>query len=304
MLSIQDIAHLANQIEPMKRHKVSVVGRIYNPLGYLSPVVVQFKIFFQELCESKIDWDQPLTGELLCRWKFLISGIQGAYQLLIPRYFLEGILQRVEAYRLQGFCDASKKAYGAVVYLQIKSTTGNITRFVASKTRVAPLRKQTIPRLELLSALLLSGLMVSITNSLESILTLSEPTCYTDSKVAFYWILGTRKWKPFVQNRVTKIRKCLSPIHWKHCAGKDNPADLPSRGIPLPDLSLSQLWSEGPEWLNDDISEVHFEDLAIPEECIAELRSTESYNLLVTEKSKGLSEIIDCQQYSSINRLL
>ena len=87
------------------------------------------------------------------------------------------------------------------------TSTGNLTRFIASKTRVAPLRKQTIPRLELLSALLLSRLMVSVTRSLESILTLSQPTCYTDSKVALYWILGTSKeWKQFVQNRVAEIR--------------------------------------------------------------------------------------------------
>ena len=284
ILSIQDIAHLANQIEPTKRHIVSVIGRIYDPLGYLSPVVVRFKIFFQELCESKVEWDQPLTGELLGKWNFLISSIQGAYQIAIPRYFLEGILQRVEAYTLQGFCDASNKAYGVVVYLQIMTSTGNLTRFIASKTRVAPLRKQTIPRLELLSALLLSRLMVSITKSLESILTLSEPTCYTDSKVALYWILGNSKeWKQFVQNRVTEIRKCISPSHWKHCAGKGNPADLPSRGLSLPDLSLSRLWSEGPEWLNDDISEIHLDDITIPEECVPELRGTESYNLLVTE---------------------
>ena len=134
-----------------------------------------------------------------------------------------------------------------------------------------------MPRLELLSALLLSRLMVSITRSLESILTLSEPTCYTDSKVALYWILGTSKeWKQLAQNRVTEIRKCISSNHWKHCAGKDNPADLPSRGLSLPDLSLSQLWSEGPEWLNDDISEIHFDDITIPEECVTELRGTES----------------------------
>ena len=110
ILSIQDIAHLANQIEPTKRHIVSVIGRIYDPLGYLSPVVVRFKIFFQEICESKVEWDQLLAGELLGKWNFLISGIQGAYQIAISRYFLEGILQRVEAYTLQGFCDASNKA--------------------------------------------------------------------------------------------------------------------------------------------------------------------------------------------------
>ena len=103
---------------------------------------------------------------------------------------------------------------------------------------------------------------------------------------------------------LAEIRKCISPSHWKHCAEKDNPADLPSRGLSLPNLSLSQLWSEGPEWLNDEFSEIHFDDITIPEECVTELRGTESYNLLVTEERKGLSEIIDCQRYSSINRLL
>ena len=199
ILSIQDIAHLANQTEPTKRHIVSVIGRIYDPLGYLSPVVIKFKIFFQELCESKVGWDQPLTGELFSKWNFLVSSIQGAYQIAIPRYFLEGISQIVKVYRLQGFCDASKKAYGAVVYLQMQTSTGYCTRFIASKTRVAPLCKQTIPRLELLSALLLSRLMVSITNSLKSVLKLSEPTCYTDSKVTLFWILGiSKEWKQFV----------------------------------------------------------------------------------------------------------
>ena len=223
-------------------------------------------------------------------------------KLLFP---VEGISQIVEVYRLQGFCDASKKAYGAVVYLQMQTSTGNYTRFIESKTRVAPLRKQTIPRLELLSALLLSRLMVSITKSLKSVPKLSDPTCYTDSKVTLYWILGiSKEWKQFVQNRVTEIRKCISPDHWKHCVGKDNPADLPSRGVALPDLAVSRLWSEGPEWLNDDISEIHFEDLTIPEECVSELKITESCNLLVTEERKGLSEIIDCKQYSSVNRLL
>ena len=71
-----------------------------------------------------------------------------------------------------------------------------------------------------------------------------------------------------MQNRVTEIRKCISPNHWKHCAGKNNPADLPSRGVPLSDLTVSHLWSEGPNWLNDDISEIHFEELTIPEECV------------------------------------
>lgn len=109
--------------------------------------------------------------------------------------------------RLQGSSDASKTAYAAVVYLLIDSGYGCITRFVAWKTRVAPLKEQTIPRRELLAAVLLSKLISSVSQALESELSLSPSSCFTDSVVALYWIKGQGKeWKPFVQNRVNQIR--------------------------------------------------------------------------------------------------
>lgn len=130
--------------------------------------------------------------------------------------------------------------YAAVVYLVIETPTGSFTKFVASKTRVSPLKSQTIPRLELLSALLLARLMHSITSSLESELSLTEPVCYTDSKVALFWVLGMNKtWKQFVQHRVSEIRKLLPTDCWRHCSGVENPADVPSRGLSPVKLSLS-----------------------------------------------------------------
>jgi len=88
----------------------------------------------------------------------------------------------------------------------------------------------TIPRLELLSALLLSRLITTVSSALESTLPDLEIECYTDSTVALYWIQGTNKeWKPFVQNRVNEIREKTSPDLWHHCPGVTNPADLPSR---------------------------------------------------------------------------
>ena len=95
--------------------------------------------------------------------------------------------------RLMGFCDASKSAYVAVVYLLIESECGPLTWFVACKTRVSPVKGQTIPCLELLPTLLLSKLMTSVTRALELELSLGEPSYFTDSKVALYWVKGQEK---------------------------------------------------------------------------------------------------------------
>ena len=128
----------------------------------------------------------------------------------------------------------SSGTYAAVVYLRTKSEASNTVNFVASKTRVALTTKQMIPRLELLSALLLSNIN-SVLIALMPAVNLKESCCYTDSKVALYWIKRTEKeWKPFVENRVTEIRKLVPPTFWSHCPGRENPADLPSHGSYIP----------------------------------------------------------------------
>ena len=62
--SVADIAEAAASIEPTKRNVVSTISRFYDPLGFLSPVIVRFKIFFQRLCEQHLQWDEPLPGPL------------------------------------------------------------------------------------------------------------------------------------------------------------------------------------------------------------------------------------------------
>ena len=94
----------------------------------------------------------------------------------------------VSSYCLQGFCDASKLAYAAVVYLVLDVRDSHVTRFIACKTRVAPLKEQTIPRLELVSAVLLSKLMTSVSQALNPERSLGQPSYFTISKVALYWI--------------------------------------------------------------------------------------------------------------------
>ena len=162
---------------------------------------------------------------------------------------MDPILKVLASCSLHGFCDASKHAYAAAVYLVLKSLTGRTVRFTASKTRVAPLKPQTKPLLELLSALLLARLMKSVATSMETELQLEEPTCYTDFEVSFCWV--DCAWKQFVQYHVLKTRNLLPSTCWHHCLGVDNPADFLSRGVKLAKLAKNELWILGSQWVGD-----------------------------------------------------
>ena len=207
--------------------------------------------------------------------------------------------------RLVGFCDASKGAYAAVVYLLIGSDSGCLTRFVACKTRVSPVKEQTIHRLELLSALLLRKLMTSVSQALSLELSLGEPSYFTDSKVSLYWIKGQeREWKPFVQNRVNQIRSVTQPHQWAHCAGKENPADIPSRGIDPSGLAHNSLWLYGPTWLHSEIPDTD-DSMQMPEACKPEQRKLKkTVTMLVADDTVNIASLINCKDFSSKERLI
>ena len=161
-----------------------------------------------------------------------MNDIQAFKPLEIPRQHV--VIDDVLTYSLRVFCDASQQAYAAVVYLVAETASSKSVCLLCSKTRVAPLKTTTIPRLELLSALLLSRLLDAVTNALSPELTLDSPLCYTDSEIAFCWIRREEKeWKQFVQNRVIEIQNLVPASCWRHCPGIENPADLPSRGVTL-----------------------------------------------------------------------
>ena len=132
------------------------------------------------------EWDQLIAGDNLRKWHSLVVELQGVPAVSIPRYLYDDSTVEFDSYELWGFCDASMTVYAAVVYIVAKGSTGELVRFVTSKTRVAPTQTQTIPRLELLSALLLARLTTSVSHSLNSQLTLAPPKCFTDSRVALY----------------------------------------------------------------------------------------------------------------------
>ena len=274
--------------------------------SYLQYVVVRLKL---QLCEAKLEWDEPLSSALLTKWLSIADDLQSDHRIYISRYLLHGVSQIVDSLSLTwAFSDASEKAHAAVVYIRAKTQEGFHVRFLTSKMRVNPLQPQTIARLELMSVLLLTRLLVSVKNALESRLLLSETICYTDSKVALHWIKGADKeWKQFVQNRTTEIKTLLPDANWNHCPGKDNPANLPSRGMPFKQLISSELWRRGPDWLTTGRTEEHMEEEEpMPEGCTQELKGKTGrplHNLMVVEPTTTIGQLITCETFSSVSRL-
>ena len=182
LFCLDAIVEGATSIVPTKRIVISLIGRVYDPLGFLAPITIRFKLLMQELCRDKIGWDQPLAGEMLSKWKRLIEELRVAPTIALPRCCLQAPKSEDRSYRLNGFCDASNAAYAAVVYLVEQDGDCAYTHFIVAKTRVSPLKSVTIPRLELLSALCLPRLMRNVAESLTGQLVFESPRCFTDSQ--------------------------------------------------------------------------------------------------------------------------
>ena len=305
--SIGEVARVMGDLEPTKRNLVSVTAKFFDPLGFVSPVTVLFKVFCQQLCEDKVGWDEPLEGGLLKKWKHLLLMLQKADDIVVPRCVFSDVAQPTSI-QLVGFCDASNKAYAAVVYMRLRSETCVDVKFMASKTRVSPIGGTSIPRLELLSALLLSKLMASVQAAIEPETSLCAPLCFTDSKAALYWIRGVKhNWKQFVENRVTTIRSLVEPQCWKHCPGKENPADIPSRGTSASLLATTAIWLDGPDWLYEiDHPGDDGADVPVPDDCQQEMKRNRAAHSLVTAVDgtpRSPSSLIPLEQYSSSQRL-
>ena len=242
------VSELPNLGSLTKCALVSDVAKVFDALGWFAPTTVKMKILLQRVWEVRIGWDDVVPTAIQDVWYQWRSELPLLTRKQIPRcYFPRDF--HVTSMQLHGFCDASEDAYAGVVYLHLTDDKNNVhISLVASKMKVSPIKRLTIPRLELCGAELLSQLLCHIQ------VILSIPLCdilgWTDSTIVLHWMTGDpRRLKTYVGNRVSDIVDRIPPERWRHVRGVQKPADCGSRGLFPEELVQHPLWWSGPPWL-------------------------------------------------------
>ena len=232
---------------PTKRLCLKKMAAVFDPLCLICPLTINAKIIFQETWARGLDWDDALPPDMEAEWLKWIEDLQNVGSLTVPRCIHPFLNANVQ--QLHVFSDASEQAYAAVVYVVSQCEDGVASRIALARARVTPRsRKVTIPRLELMAALLGLRLVKKACAAFE--ISLTDVIFWSDSLNVLCWIRNdVKRLQPFVAHRISEIRDFTSPGQWRHIPGVQNPADLPSRGAKLEDLKRSSLWWQGPPFL-------------------------------------------------------
>lgn len=228
-----------------KRILLSELSKIFDPLGWLTPLTASLKILFQRVWLIKdLKWDDEIPSSILEDWHKIKEDLHHINKITIPRWIGSKIKETIE---LHGFCDASTKAYACVIYCKIAQSS--TVTMVTAKCRLAPTNKPvSLPRLELCSAHLLAKLMKIVIECLpdHNLLIFG----WSDSTAVLGWLRGDpNRWKPFVANRVRQITQTMAPDCWHYVKSSENPADCASRGLSTTQLQDHKLWWLGPKWM-------------------------------------------------------
>ncbi|XP_045452660.1 uncharacterized protein LOC123661764 [Melitaea cinxia] len=235
-----------------KRSIMSDAFKIFDPLGLLSPYIMQPKLMLQKLWKLKSDWDQPVPIDIENAWRDFSKDLLSISNFQIPRFVL---IESPQIIDIHCFSDASLVGYGACVYTRVTSSNNRIeVKLLCSKSKVAPLKPVSIPRLELCAALLSSRLGKAVLNSVR--FTPNSVTYWSDSSVVLGWLSSdSTRLKTFVANRVGEIQENTKLSSWRYVPTDQNPADLISRATTLIQLQNSDLWWHGPAFLTEDQNE-------------------------------------------------
>ncbi|XP_036346166.1 uncharacterized protein LOC118755440 [Rhagoletis pomonella] len=276
-----------------KRAILSAIAKLFDPPGWLAPVVIVAKIIMQNIWLEGTGWDDTVSPTTLDRWQAFMHDYMDINTIRIPRWVH---FTQTDDAEIHGFSDASEKAYAATVFLRVKTAERVVVSFLIAKTKVAPVKTVSLPRLELCGAVLLSETVEAVVENLS--LGHLKINLWTDSTIVLAWIRKPPcSWSTFAAHRITKIVDKVGTENWRHVDSASNPADLASRGLSASDLVNNSLWWQGPSWLQEDYSrwpaqESDF-DTTIEEKRV---------HVHATTKVKDFHDILD--RFSDLSRAL
>jgi len=193
---------------PTKRTVLSTIARIYDPIGFLAPVIFYAKHITQRIWKANVSWDDPLPLDLVNCWSVFVDSLPALSNVKVPRFLFTQLQSRVQ---LCGFCDASEKGYSAVVYLRTVTHNHSVSiSLLGSKTKMAPVKTSTVPRLELCAAVLLARWLYRLLTILKDKLDVDSTFAWSDSQIVLSWLVKPHSmFKVFVSNRVHRIHTLL-----------------------------------------------------------------------------------------------
>ena len=230
---------------------LSQMMKVYDPLGHLTPIMLEPKLIIQELWREKKDFHDVLAEEERDRWMNWLPNLPMLERVRYPRVLIPGLPQDYASVQVHVFTDASAQAFDAVAYIRVeyKDNRPIYTNFAMAKNNIAPLSpKRTIPKLELMSIELGTRLADKVRSALD--IPKEEVTIWSDSKTALQWIrMDEQTLVPLVHNYSIKIRERypITQIRW--IPGTENPADVGTRPKTVEEFLQLPIWRTGPNFL-------------------------------------------------------
>ena len=240
--------HTQHKEQPDTRRGIlSTVASIYDPLGFISPFVLEGKAILQEMCKQGVSWDESISEDLQPRWEKWKSDIPNLGSVQIPRCYKPADMDPLTRTELHHFSDASTSGYGMCSYLRIFSKDCVHCCLVVSKARVSPVKVVSVPRLELAAAVVAVKISLKLKEELQ--MQIDDEYFWCDSQIVLAYISNdAKRFHVFVANRVQFIREHTKVNQWQYVSTQSNPADHASRGRSAADL-LASNWFTGPEFL-------------------------------------------------------
>ncbi|XP_023245072.1 uncharacterized protein LOC111642823 [Copidosoma floridanum] len=236
-----------------KRSMLAALAGLFDPCGWLAPIVLNAKLLLQDLWRARLDWDENVPFSMTRRWTAFTAELQAISEFSLPCWIGMSPSSNVQ---LHVFSDASRRAMAAVVYSWLRSSDGPaLCHILLARTKLAPIRahkpmtepasRMTIPRLELRGALIAAKLLCSAASELGVAIEHCHARC--DSQIVLHWIRSDQPANNvLVDNYVAQIQEVLPPSAWRYVPSQSNPAGLATRSADMSGLQQQPLWWRGP----------------------------------------------------------